>query len=337
MQKDIVFIDTSVYVKEKYFSEGNAICALYKLAKEGIIDLVSTDITNREILRHLRNDCLEAFSKMKKECNVLRNISLYKDSFDRANKAIVEEEVNKLLEKNLKAASVYTMPYNYKARDVKNIFTSYFKEIAPFSAHKKSEFPDAFVLKLLENYADENKVSITILSADNDMQEYDASRLYSADYKEFINDKIVVKAKLDDIKFALDDQYGEICWKIQSECEKKLDDTNLYIYCIDGVDISFVTVNYVHVKFDKNSIYIYNYDDGSLGIEVECDIDFSVDVEYENTSNAYYDSEDKRWYGTELDTVRIQKTATTYVDLKYDDQADLSIDEFDVDDVLREI
>jgi hypothetical protein len=37
MQKDIVFIDTSVYVKEKYFSDGNAITTLYKLAKEGII------------------------------------------------------------------------------------------------------------------------------------------------------------------------------------------------------------------------------------------------------------------------------------------------------------
>ena len=46
MQKDIVFIDTSVYVKEKYFSEGNAITTLYKLAKEGIISIVSTDITN---------------------------------------------------------------------------------------------------------------------------------------------------------------------------------------------------------------------------------------------------------------------------------------------------
>jgi len=85
MQKDIVFIDTSIYVKEKYFSEGNAICALYKLAKEGIIDLVSTDITNQEILRHIQKDCLEAFSTMKKECNVLRNISLYKDSFNRTN------------------------------------------------------------------------------------------------------------------------------------------------------------------------------------------------------------------------------------------------------------
>lgn len=58
MQKDIVFIDTSVFIKEKYFIEGNAICTLFRLAKEEIIDLVSTDITNQEILRHMQICCL---------------------------------------------------------------------------------------------------------------------------------------------------------------------------------------------------------------------------------------------------------------------------------------
>ena len=337
MQKDIVFIDTSVYVKEKYFSEGNAICALFKLAKEGIIDILSTDITNQEILRHMQKDCLEAFSKMRKHCNVLRNISIYKDSFDRANKSVVEKEVMALLEKNLKAADVYTMGYNCNEKDVMDIFYSFFKEKAPFSDHKKSEFPDAFVLKILENYADKNGLAITILSTDEDMQKYNSNHLYNADYKEYINEKLVVKERLDDIKASLDDQYDEICGKIQMKCEKELDDSNLYIYSIEGVDISYVTINYVKVKFDKNSIYIYNCDDGSLGIEVECNVDFSVDVEFENTSNAYYDSEDKRWYGTESDTVKIQKNAFTYIDLKYDETYGLSIAEFDVDDVLREI
>ncbi len=337
MQKDIVFIDTSVYVKEKYFSEGNAITTLYKLAKEGIISIVSTDITNQEIMRHMRNDCLEAFSKLKKQCNVLRNISIYKDSFDRTNKAVVEKEVNEILEKNMKAAGVYSLGYQLDESDVKNVFYSFFKEKAPFSDHKKSEFPDAFVLTLLENYAYKNRLSIIVLSVDDDMQKYDSYRLYTADYKEFINEKKVVKEKLDSIKSALDEQYDMICSEIQSKCEESLDDTNLYIYSVEGVDISFVTVNYVHVNFDKDSFYIYNEEDGAVGVEVECDIEFSVDVEYESTSNAYYDSEDKKWYGTESDRTNIRKSANCYVDLKFDEQLGLGIEEFDVDDVLREI
>lgn len=337
MQKDIVFIDTSVYVKEKYFSEGNAICTLFKLAKEGIISIVSTDITNREVERHFQKDCLEAFSKMKKQCNVLRNISKYKDSFDRTNKAVVEKEVKEILEKNLKAAEVYSFGYDINKDDVKDIFYSFFKEKAPFSEHKKSEFPDAFVLKMLEKYARKNNLRIVVLSTDDDMKGYNSYCLDSVDYKEFITDKLVVKEKLDDIKFALNDQYDEICSKIQTECEKELDDTNLYINSVEGEDVSYVTVNSVRVSFDKSNIYIYNEDGGVVGVEVECDIDFSVDVEYENTSNAYYDSEDKRWYGTESDTMTIQKTATTYVDLLYDEKSGLSIEEFDVDDVIREI
>lgn len=337
MQKDVVFIDTSVYVKEKYFSEGNAICTLFKLAKEGIISIVSTDITNQEVLRHMNNDCLEAFSKLKKNCNVLRNISIYKNSFDRANKALVEKEVKQIFEKNVKTAGVYSLGYNFEKDDVKSIFSSFFKERAPFSNHKKSEFPDAFVLKLLENYTYKNHIAIIILSVDDDMQQYDSDHLYHADYKEFINEKLVVKEKLNSIKSALDEQYEKICSEIQAVCEKNLDDTNLYIYSIEGVDISYVSVNFVHVNYDKDSFYIYNEDNGVVGVEIEFDIEFSVDVDYENTSNAYYDSEDKKWYGTESDSINIRKSATCYVDLKYDEQFGLSIEEFDVDDVLREI
>jgi len=337
MQKDVVFIDTSVYVKEKYFSEGNAISSLYKLAKEGIISIISTDITNQEVLRHMYNDCLEAFSKLKKNCNVLRNISIYKNAFDRANKVLVEKEVNEIFERNLKSAGVYSIGYNLEAEDVKSIFTSFFKERAPFSGHKKSEFPDAFVLKLLKNYAYKNLIRIIILSVDDDMQQYNSYRLYNYDYKEYINEKLVVKEKLNSIKSALDEQYDNICSDIQAICEKSLDDTNLYIYSIEGVDISYVSVNFVHVNYDKDSFYIYNEENGIVGVEVEVDVEFSVDVDFENTSNAYYDSEDKKWYGTESDSINIRKSATCYVDLKYDDQFGLSIEDFDVDVVLREI
>ena len=89
-----------------------------------------------------------------------------------------------------------------------------FNQKAPFSDHKKSEFPDAFVLTLLENYARKNGLTITILSADSDMQNYDSYYLYKADYKEFINQKLVVKEKLDGIKDTLNAQYDEICSKI---------------------------------------------------------------------------------------------------------------------------
>ena len=337
MQKDIVFIDTSVYIKEKYFSEGNGICTLFKLAKEGIIDLVSTDITNQELLRHMQKDCMEAYSKLRKQCNVLRNVSVFKDSFDRANKEIIKEEIRELIENNLRSAEVYSLGYKCSEDDVKYIFNSFFKNSTPFSEHKKSEFPDAFVLRLLDNYARKNRLQIVILSVDDDMSNYKSVNLVVADYKVFITEKLVVKEKLADIRFALDDQYGKICLEIKEVCGKALDDTNLYVNCIEGEEVSYVTVNSVSANFDKNSIYIYNEEGGVLGVEVECEIVFSVDVEFENTSNAYYDSEDKRWYGTESDTIKLRKSATTYVDLKYDKQLGLRIEYFDVDDVIREI
>lgn len=337
MQKDIVFIDTSVYVKEKYFSDGNAICTLYKLAKEGIIDLVSTDITNQEILRHMRKDCLEAFSKLKKQCNVLRNISIYKDSFDRANKNVVENEVKQVFERNLRASKVCTLGYKYSDDDIREVFTSFFKERAPFSEHKKTEFPDAFVLKLLENYGKKKCSRMVILSADDDMSKYESYYLNTVDYKDYITDKLVVKEKLEDIKTALEKQNDEICSRIQNICENGLDNMSLYVNCIDGVDVIGVTVDHVRVNLDKDNIYIYNEEDGVLGVEVDCDIDFSVEVEYKNAANAYYDSDDNRWYGTELDTLTIRKSATSYADLLFDEKKGLRIEEFDIDGVLRAV
>ena len=337
MQKDIVFIDTSVFIKEKYFIEGNAICTLFRLAKEDIIDLVSTDITNQEILRHLRKDCMEAFSKMKKQCNVLRNISIYNNSFDRANKDIVENEIKQTFRKHFRASKVCTLGYKYSEKDVRDVFDSFFNEDIPFSSHKKSEFPDAFVLRLLENYGRKNNLRIAILSADEDMRRYESYYLYAADYKEYITDKLIVKEKLNDIKSALECQKDEIIQQIQKECEKGLDDMNLYINNIEGENVTYVTVNYVHVNLDKENIYIYNEEGGVVGVEVDCEIDFSVAVEYERTSNAYYDSEDKRWYGTELDTITIRKSTTTYADLLFDEKNRLHIEEFDVDEVLKVI
>lgn len=337
MQKDTVFIDTSVYVKEKYFSEGNAICTLFKLAKEDIIDLISTDITNQEVLRHMRKDCMEAFSKMRKQCNVLRNISIYKDSFGRANKDIVEKEVDQIFEKHLRTSKVCTLGYKYNEKDVKDVFDSFFNERVPFSSHKKSEFPDAFILKLLENYGKKKSSRIVILSADDDMSRYESYYLYAVDYKDYITDKLVVKEKFEDIKTALEKQNDGLCSQIQNVCENGLDNLSLYVNCIEGVEVTRVTVNHVRVNLDRDSIYIYNEEGGVVGVEVDCDIEFSVDVEYENAANAYFDSEDKRWYGTELDTITIRKSTTTYADLLFDEKKGLHIEEFDVDEVLKTI
>jgi len=49
MNKDIVFVDTSIYIAEKYFAPNNRILALRNLAGSGIINVVSTIITDKEV------------------------------------------------------------------------------------------------------------------------------------------------------------------------------------------------------------------------------------------------------------------------------------------------
>lgn len=51
MNREIVFIDTSIYIEEDYFAPHNRISTLKNLVSEGLICIVSMEITNREVKR----------------------------------------------------------------------------------------------------------------------------------------------------------------------------------------------------------------------------------------------------------------------------------------------
>lgn len=53
---DIIFLDTSIYIAENYFVPSNRISMLKRLVSDGLVSVVSTEITNREVLRHFKGD-----------------------------------------------------------------------------------------------------------------------------------------------------------------------------------------------------------------------------------------------------------------------------------------
>lgn len=70
---DIVFIDTSVFIAENYFASGNRIHTLMQLAEEGKINLVLSEITVKEVRKHIISSTRDAWKQFDKVCKVFRN------------------------------------------------------------------------------------------------------------------------------------------------------------------------------------------------------------------------------------------------------------------------
>ena len=74
MDRDIVFIDTNVFVSENYFLEDNSINRLLNLAQDGYISILWPEIAYNEVKAHIVRDMEHSFKQVcGKEYKVLRN------------------------------------------------------------------------------------------------------------------------------------------------------------------------------------------------------------------------------------------------------------------------
>ena len=74
MDRDIVFIDTNVFVSENYFLEDNSINRLLNLAQDGYLSILWPKIAYNEVKAHIVRDMEHSFKQVcGKEYKVLRN------------------------------------------------------------------------------------------------------------------------------------------------------------------------------------------------------------------------------------------------------------------------
>lgn len=67
----IVFIDTCIYKEENYFDPKNRISELGRLASKNHISLVSTEITNKEVEMHFKEEVSAPFKDFRNNHKVL--------------------------------------------------------------------------------------------------------------------------------------------------------------------------------------------------------------------------------------------------------------------------
>lgn len=299
MAKDIVFIDTCVYIGENYFDPKNRISELGRLASAGHISLISTEITDKEVEMHFKEDALLQFSDFRKKHKVLKSIKTFRVFFDKGYREKVKEMAVETCEKFRKQAHVYTIDYSY-SNGVDLIFEKYFNKEKPFGEGKKSkEFPDAFALQMLEEYCRKtgNK-EIIVLSNDTDVKEYKSKYLVVKDCKDYLTKKLAEAETLELIKRAMENNKDRICKDIEEYVTEKLDDSRYYDGLFNTEEVTDIIVEHCTVEMEDD-FSIVSEEKGTYAVELHMSCVCEVKCSFLCLDYATYDREDEKWYGGE--------------------------------------
>ena len=110
MGKDVVFIDTSVFKANNYFSVTSKINKLAELASKGRISILLTSITKAEIIKHLTRDIKNARKSVRKRENeVLRNIKGTGKYFSTLDSLDAEKLASMLVESFINRSGTYLL------------------------------------------------------------------------------------------------------------------------------------------------------------------------------------------------------------------------------------
>ena len=324
MEKDIIFIDTNVFVSEHYFLEGNRINKLLELAEEGYINILWPEIAYNEVKSHIVRDMSLAFKYVCcKDNRVLRNHPAFVE-YCKNGKDSVCKIALQLLESFKVKSHAFIIPTTY-CDNVGEVFDKYFSKKKPFGIEKKKdEFPDAFIIQSLEKYCKKNSLNqkIKVLTTDRDYVDSSSYLTIVRDYGKYISEKLATKEEFDQLyeEMNIEASFFKNHW--QEEIEKILNIEDTYSeYCNYG-EVSFIEVECCDIDLDCRDLYILNNEENAIIFDVYPTVNFSVKIIYHDTSEAWYDKEYDEWYGDEWkedtlnlsvpfeSTIRFDKTNT---------------------------
>lgn len=328
-----VFIDTVIFISQNYNYRNVAFNNITQLSKSGKANIFVTDITIKEIEAHIKDDIAKASQatlKFRKDAKILKNIN--ESPFVEYFNEIDQETAAKHLKQQLSDFILESKSEVLLTNDVSidSVFEKYFSKQPPFGERKKkSEFPDAFVIEKLENWCENTKQKMYVISTDPDFKFHCelSDNLLSLDkLSEFINlvefhDEVLAPA----IQMLVDKNIDSI--------EQAISDTFLYQgFWIDDQDGE---VNEVRINEQMiDDMLILKIDQNSAVIEYDVITNISADLVYDDLDTAVYDSEEKVLIP--LHTIEktveqnISYTATIYIAHDVDKPELFKIDRIDI-------
>ena len=212
-----LFIDTSVFRAMKYHFGGSRIEALVSRLLEDDIVLLMPEITKKEIEKHIAEATEEAkqsYASFKNKSAILSRLApeclapLLQDiDWVEAQKTAIAA-----LEEFLTTSGVIMLPIS--GEDAALVFEDFFSRKPPFGdGKKKSEFPDAFALRALLRYAQEEDCHVAILAEDGDWKaacKEHSTLILCPDLPSVIEHSQAAKATLERVRHLLEKHTKEL-------------------------------------------------------------------------------------------------------------------------------
>ena len=160
---EYVFIDSEAYFRCRFdFSNGH-LGKLAELAKAGMVSILITEITRREVCRHIEKRVQEVFEATRRDRHILQQAGVVLDALP--NFEVAMKNSLSAFTEFLSVARAVTVPLS---ADLSLLVDDYFSFNPPFSEKKQNEFPDAIVASSLRKWCVEAGVSAYIVSGDKD-------------------------------------------------------------------------------------------------------------------------------------------------------------------------
>lgn len=324
--KENIFIDTCIYQEGQFFVSGK-LKTLFDAAKEERICILLPDITEREVLAHIEDKLNDEHEKLKKQASsILKHLEPLHKKLEEVVK-LSETAANDMKEqflKQLKIAKVRRIPLQENL-DLKAIIDAYFRKEPPFSQKKKSEFPDAIVLKSLEMWCKENNENCIVLSNDNDMRTYSSEYLHhinTDDYLKSLTKRIQEeKRKEEEIKQICATAYANLVMDsciqkaISEWIQDQLDNEMIYASALQIEDINNYSIGEPSINFADEAEMVGTYN-GMLVYKVTIMATTEIEVNHPDYDTGYYDGEDKQWYFVD-DDVKTKMTSELEFDIEF--------------------
>jgi hypothetical protein len=167
-----VFLDTSIFAGQQYNFESTALSTFIPAAKKRSVKFLLPDPTEREILRQIKERSEEALKALEDARRQAPFLAKWKHYPAKAS-PMVDWEVAKIAnsEWNAFLANFDLVKLGYEGVKVDKVMAWYSSATPPFREGKKrKEFPDAFAVAILAEYAKKNDCPVAVVSADKDFK-----------------------------------------------------------------------------------------------------------------------------------------------------------------------
>lgn len=319
-----VFLDTSVLAGQQYNFGSAALTTFIPLAKKHAIKLLLPDPTESEVTRQIRDRSREALKALEDARRRAPFLAKWKHFPPKQTYYMTDWEVVRVAmaewEDFLKNFSVVKL--DYAGVNLKTVMQWYDRVTPPFREGKKrKEFPDAFAIAIVEDYARSTGSSIAVVSEDSDMKlacDRFPSLLYFKSLPALTELLLSDDAKLDKLRSAVLNDIDALS-QAASDAASELE-----FYHSDR-DYSILDTKVHGVEFEDISVVAIG--DGECTLAFGCEVETEHHLEWEEMDHYREEySKEKQWV---LERSTLTGIAKVAIDAKTSTMSDVTFFEFE--------